>query len=133
MSRIRILIADDHPAVREGLALVLGYEPDMEVAAFARDGEAAVAAARLHRVDIALLDMRLPRLSGVAAIHAMRARAPAARIVVLSTCTDRPLVNAALAAGAHAYVGKHSATDELLRVIREVHAMTIGERLRLDL
>ena len=99
MSRIRVLIADDHAIVRDGLALVIGSEPDMRVAALAADGEEAVARASEHRPDVAILDMRMPKLGGVAAIRALREQCPETKILVLSMYDDERLASAALAAG----------------------------------
>lgn len=121
MSRIHVLIADDHAVVRDGLALVIGGEPDMHVTAVAADGEEAVAAAAAHKPDVAVLDMRMPRLGGVAAIRALRERCPGTKILVLSMYDDERLASAALAAGAHGYVGKHVESGALVRAIRSVH------------
>jgi len=121
MSRIHVLIADDHAIVRDGLALVINSEPDMRVAGLASDGEAAVLAAVEHEPDIAILDMRMPKLGGVAAIRALRERCPDTKVLVLSMYADERLASAALAAGAHGYVGKHVSSEELLRAIRAVH------------
>jgi DNA-binding NarL/FixJ family response regulator len=121
MSRIHVLIADDHAIVRDGLALVIGSEPDMNVVAVASNGEDAVAAAQEHKPDVAVLDMRMPKLGGVAAIRALRERCPETRVLVLSMYDDERIASAALAAGAQGYVGKHVSSAELLRAIRAVH------------
>jgi DNA-binding NarL/FixJ family response regulator len=121
MSRIHVLIADDHAIVRDGLALVIGSEPDMRVAALAADGEEAAARAGEHRPDVAILDMRMPKLGGVAAIRALRERSPDSKILVLSMYDDERLASAALAAGAHGYVGKHAPSSVLIQAIRSVH------------
>jgi DNA-binding NarL/FixJ family response regulator len=122
MSRINVLIADDHAIVRDGLALVINAEPDMRVAALAGDGEEAVAAASLHKPHVAILDMRMPKLGGVAAIRALRERCPDTKVLVLSMYDDERLASAALAAGAHGYLGKQAPSSTLLRAIRAVHA-----------
>jgi DNA-binding NarL/FixJ family response regulator len=128
MSRIRILIADDHAVVRDGLALVIGSEPDMQVTALASDGEEALARAGEHAPDVAILDMRMPRLGGVAAIRALRERCPATKVLVLSMYDDERLASAALAAGAHGYVGKHAPSSVLIRAIRAVYrGVKLGE------
>jgi two-component system, NarL family, response regulator NreC len=122
MSRIRILIADDHAVVREGLARMIADQPDMRVVAETADGEAAVAAALSCEPHVALLDMRMPGLGGVAAIKRMRERSPRTRLLVLSMYEDPHYVRAALAAGAHAYLGKRTGSAELLGAIRRLHA-----------
>jgi two-component system response regulator NreC len=122
MSRIRVLIADDHAVVREGLAMVIGSQPDMRVVAQVADGEAAVRAASEQQPHVALLDMRMPGLGGVAAIRRMRETCPETRVLVLSMYEDRRYVAAARGAGAHAYVAKRSGGPTLLRAIRALHA-----------
>jgi DNA-binding NarL/FixJ family response regulator len=122
MSRITVLIADDHAIVRDGLALVINGEPDMRVVALASDGEQAVAAASQHKPHVAVLDMRMPRLGGVAAIRALRERCPDTKVLVLSMYDDERLASAAVAAGAHGYLGKQAPSSTLLRAIRAVHA-----------
>jgi two-component system, NarL family, response regulator NreC len=122
MSRIRVLIADDHAVVRDGLALVIGSQHDMRVVAKVEDGEVAAQAACEQAPHVVLLDMRMPRLGGVAAIRRMRSACPDARILVLSMYEDRRYVNAALGAGAHAYVAKRSGGETLLRAIRALYA-----------
>lgn len=122
MSRIRILIADDHAVVREGLARMIADQPDMRVVAETADGEAAVAAAVSCEPHVALLDMRMPGLGGVAAIRRMREQSPRTRVLVLSMYEDQHYVRAALAAGAHAYMAKRTGSLELLAAIRSLHA-----------
>lgn len=122
MSRIRILIADDHAVVREGLARMIADQPDMRVIAEVADGEAAVAAAMSGDPHVALLDMRMPGLGGVAAIRRMREQCPRTRVLVLSMYEDAHYVRAALAAGAHAYLGKRTGSAALLDAIRKLHA-----------
>jgi DNA-binding NarL/FixJ family response regulator len=122
MSRITVLIADDHAIVRDGLALVINGEPDMHVVALASDGEEAVAAASEHKPHVAVLDMRMPRLGGVAAIRALCERCPDTKVLVLSMYDDERLASAAIAAGAHGYLGKQAPSSTLLRAIRAVRA-----------
>jgi two-component system response regulator NreC len=122
MSRIRVLIADDHAVVREGLAHVIAEQADMRVVAEAGDGETALAACREHEPHVVLLDMRMPGLGGVAAIRRIREGCPASRVLVLSMYEDQHYVRAALAAGAHAYLGKRSSAAVLLSAIRALHA-----------
>jgi DNA-binding NarL/FixJ family response regulator len=122
MARIRILIADDHAVVREGLAHMIADQPDMRVVAEVADGEAAVTAAASSDPHVALLDMRMPGLGGVAAIRKLRERCPRTRVLVLSMYEDPHYVRAALAAGAHAYLGKRTGSAALLAAIRSLHA-----------
>jgi DNA-binding NarL/FixJ family response regulator len=122
MSRMRILIADDHAVVREGLVRVLSDQPDMRVVAQAANGDEAVAAARATDPHLALLDMRMPGLGGTAAIRKLRECCPRIRVLVLSMYEDPHYRRAALAAGAHAYLGKSSSSAELVRAIRSLLA-----------
>lgn len=122
MSRIRILIADDHAVVREGLARVMADQPDLRVVAQVEDGEAAIAAAIRCDPHVAVLDMRMPGLGGVAAIKRLRAECPRMRLLVLSMYEEQHYARAALAAGAHAYMGKRTSARELLDAIRRLHA-----------
>jgi DNA-binding NarL/FixJ family response regulator len=129
MSRMRILIADDHAVVREGLARVLSDQPDMRVVAQAANGDEAVAAARATDPHLALLDMRMPGLGGAAAIRKLRECCPRIRVLVLSMYEDPHYRRAALAAGAHAYLGKSSSSEELVRAIRSLLAgQSVAER-----
>jgi DNA-binding NarL/FixJ family response regulator len=122
MSRIRILIADDHAVVREGLARVIADQPDLRVVAQVADGEAAIVAAIRCDPHVAVLDMRMPGLGGVAAIKRLRVECPRMRILVLSMYEEQHYARAALAAGAHAYIGKRTSARELLDAIRRLHA-----------
>src|SRR5262245_49943521 len=103
MAKIRVLVADDHAVVREGLSRLIDDQPDLQVVAEAADGEAAVAAAVQHEPHVVVLDMRMPGLGGVAAVRRLRERCPSARVLVLSMYEDAGYVRAALAAGAHGY------------------------------
>jgi DNA-binding NarL/FixJ family response regulator len=122
MSRMRILIADDHAGVREGLVRLLSDQPDMHVVAQAAHGEDAIAAARASDPHLVLLDMRMPGLGGAAAIRKLRECCPRLRVLVLSMYEDPHYRRAALAAGANAYLGKSSSGDELVRAIRSLGA-----------
>jgi DNA-binding NarL/FixJ family response regulator len=120
-AKVRVLIADDHVTVREGLVAMIGRQSDMEVVAEAADGRAAVAAWVAHQPDVCLLDLRMPILDGVAAIGEIRQLAPAARIIVLTTFdTDSDIANA-IKAGARGYLLKDSQREELLDCIRRVN------------
>lgn len=129
MSRMRILIADDHAVVREGLVRVLSEQRDMRVVAHAANGDDAIAAARTSDPHLVLLDMRMPGLGGTAAIRKLRECCPHVRVLVLSMYEDPHYRRAALAAGAHGYLGKSASSEELVRAIRSLRAgQAIGER-----
>jgi two-component system NarL family response regulator len=119
---IRLLVVDDHWIVRDGLALIIGREGDMAVVASAATGEEAVAAYERSRPDLVLMDLQLPSMSGVEAIRAIRRLDPGARIVVLTMYDGDEDVHRALDAGATTYVLKGSPSDDLIRVVRTVHA-----------
>lgn len=118
---IRILIADDHPVVREGLAALINRRPDMMVVAEASNGREVVAAFLQHRPDVTLMDLRMPEMDGADAITAIRERAPSARVVVLTTYDDDEGIQRSLRAGAKAYLLKDAPREELLACIRAVH------------
>jgi two-component system NarL family response regulator len=120
--RIRVLIADDHVTVREGLAAMIGRQADMLVVGEAANGREAVDLWQKHRPDVALLDLRMPTLDGVGAIDEIRQRDASARVIVLTTFdTDADLSNA-IKAGAKGYLLKDAQREELLESIRKVHA-----------
>lgn len=119
---IRILVADDHPTTREGLALILDHEADMAVVAQARDGAEAVALFAEHRPDVAIVDLQMPKMGGVAATEAILRAQPGARVVLFTTYDGDDDVYRGLRAGAKAFLLKDSPTEELLRAIRAVHA-----------
>jgi two-component system NarL family response regulator len=121
-SRIRVLCVDDHRIVREGIALILSREPDIEVVARAASGEEAVARFRRHRPDITLMDLRLKTMSGVEAISAICRDDPNARIIVLTMYVGDEDIHQALAAGATTYLLKEALPDELVRTVRDVYA-----------
>lgn len=118
---IRILIADDHPVVREGLAALIDRRPDMTVVAEASDGQQALAEFLEHRPDVALVDLRMPDMDGADAITAIREQAPGARVIVLTTYDDDEDIQRSLRAGAKAYMLKDAPRDELIACIKAVH------------
>lgn len=117
---IRILTADDHPLVREGLKAVLSAEPGLVVVAEAADGQEAVAQYRAARPDVVIMDLEMPGMSGLDAIRAIIAADPAARIVVLTTFDGDTDIHHALAAGARGYLLKHMARTRLVDAVRAV-------------
>lgn len=119
---IRILCVDDHHLVRDGLVLIINRRPDLTVVATAATGEQGVALFRQHRPDITIMDLRLPTMSGLEAVRAIRADAPDARIIVLTVRDDDESLFQALQAGAAAYLLKDTVSDDLIRVIQDVHA-----------
>lgn len=119
--KIRILIVDDHPVVRHGLAAMLSYQPDMEVVAEADTGLAAIDGFERHAPDVTLMDLSLPVMSGVDAILAIRRRDTKARIIVLTTFSGDVHAIKALKAGAAGYLLKDASRTDLLDTIRRVH------------
>jgi len=119
---IRILTVDDHPLLREGIAAVLASQPDMIVAGQASNGVEAVECFRRLRPDVTLMDLRMPEMSGLEAIVAIRAEFPHARIIVLTTYAGDAQAAAALKAGAAGYLLKNMVRKELIETIRVVHS-----------
>jgi two-component system, NarL family, response regulator len=121
-STIRVILVDDHPVVRFGLAAIIGLQPDMIVVAEAGSGEEACGVCSRHAADIVLMDLRLPGLSGVEAIRAIRNSHPALRFIVLTTYDGDEDIHKALEAGAQAYILKGMSHNELVDAIRMVHS-----------
>ena len=119
---IRILIVDDHPALRFGLCSLIEKEPDMTVVADTGDGAEAVELYHRHLPDIVLMDLRLPGMSGVEAILAIRHKSPDARIIVNTTYDADEDIHRAIQSGAKSYLLKDMPKEEILGVIRSVHA-----------
>jgi DNA-binding NarL/FixJ family response regulator len=132
---IRVLVVEDHNVVRQGLVALLNLVEGIQVVGEAADGEEAVTQFRSQRPDVTLIDLRLPKLSGVEVIQQVRAESPQARFVVLTTYDGDEDIYRALKSGAKAYLLKGMSTEELITTIREVHAgrshipAAIAERL----
>jgi DNA-binding NarL/FixJ family response regulator len=120
--RIRILIVDDHPLLREGVAAVLAGQPDMALAGEAANGVDALAQYRRLRPDVTLMDLQMPDASGIEAIQSIRNEFPAARIIVLTMYDGDVQATRALRAGASGYLLKNTLRKELVDAIRLVHA-----------
>jgi NarL family two-component system response regulator LiaR len=118
---IRILIADDHAIVREGLRALIGAKPDMELVGEAADGVEAVLKARSLQPDVILLDLVMPRKDGIEAIGEIKQENPEAHILVLTSFAEDEKVFSAIKAGALGYLLKDSSPQELLQAIRDVH------------
>jgi len=121
-TKIRILVVDDHPLLRQGIAGLVADQSDMSLVAEASDGREAIQQFRAHRPDVALMDIQMPDMNGLDAIIAIRNEFPEARIIVLTTYTGDVQVLRALKAGARGYLLKNSLHKELLETIRAVHA-----------
>lgn len=117
---LRLLLVDDHPVVRDGVAAIAETQPDMEVVGEAGDGEEAVELAQKLRPDVVLMDLRLPGVTGVEAIRRIRARSPHTHILILTTYDSDESILEGLQAGAEGYLLKGSSRQELLSAIRAV-------------
>jgi DNA-binding NarL/FixJ family response regulator len=121
-SPIRILVVDDHPVVRQGVAGLVGGHPDMRVVGEASNGREAIQQFRAHHPDVVLMDLQMPEMNGLDALMAIRDEAPEARIIVLTTYAGDAQVLRAIKAGARGYLLKSALHRELLDTIRAVHA-----------
>ncbi|MFE2376975.1 response regulator transcription factor [Streptomyces sp. NPDC059398] len=123
---IRLLLAEDQAMVREALAALLGLEPDFEVVAQVARGDEVLAAAREHAVDVALLDIEMPGLTGIEAAAQLQRELPALRVVVLTTFGRPGYLRRAMESGAHAFLVKDAPAAQLATAVRKVLA---GERV----
>jgi DNA-binding NarL/FixJ family response regulator len=123
---VRVLVVDDQTVVREGLVMLLGLSPGVEVVAAAANGEEALELARRHTPDVVLMDLRMPRVDGVEATRNILAELPRTRVIVLTTYADDDSVFAALEAGARGYLTKDATAAEIQHAIQTVYA---GEAL----
>jgi DNA-binding NarL/FixJ family response regulator len=121
-ARIRVLSVDDHPLLREGLAAIIEGEDDMTLVGQAATGAEGIQQHREHRPDITLMDLRLPDLSGIDAMMAIRAESPDARVIILTTFEGDVEIQRALQAGARGYLLKSAPPGDLVQAIRQVHA-----------
>jgi DNA-binding NarL/FixJ family response regulator len=122
LSHIRLLVADDHPLLREGVMAVVGNEPDMSVDWEAGDGQSAVEQYRIHRPDVVLMDLRMPVMDGTEAIRQIVSDFPDAKALVLTTYKGDVEAQRAIEAGAKGYLLKEAIRTELVDAIRLVHA-----------
>jgi len=119
---IRVLSVDDHALLREGIASIITHQTDMLLVSQAAGGREAIQQYRQHRPDVTLMDLRMPDLSGIDALIAIRAEFPEARVIMLTTFEGDEEVSRAVEAGAWGYLLKSLPPNRLVQVIREVHA-----------
>jgi DNA-binding NarL/FixJ family response regulator len=122
LQKIRIVAADDHPLLRQGIAAIIDAQPDMVLVAEASTGREAIQKYQKHTPDVTLMDLRLPDISGIDAVIAIRSQFPDARIIMLTTFEGDVEIARALEAGARAYLIKSMPPRELAEAIRQVHA-----------
>jgi DNA-binding NarL/FixJ family response regulator len=125
-AKIKVLVADDHPVVREGLTAMLSREADIEVVGEAQDGREAIAKARALRPDIVLMDLRMPGIDGIEAMRQIKTENPVVKFIILTTYDNDEYIFKGIEAGARAYLLKDAPRGELFKAIR---AVTRGESL----
>ena len=121
-AKIRVILADDHPVVRDGLAAIVNQQPDMEVVAEAGDGEEAIALYGRHRPDVMVLDLRMPRLDGVAVVQRVLEAHPKACLLIMTTYDGDEDIFRSLSQGAKGYLLKDAPRQEILSAVRAVAA-----------
>jgi DNA-binding NarL/FixJ family response regulator len=119
---IRVLVVDDHPIVRDGIAGLIAVQPDMTLVAQGGNGREAIQHFRTHRPDVTLMDLQMPEMNGLDALIAIRTEFPEARVIMLTTYEGDVHIVRALKAGAQGYLLKNTLHSDLLRTIRAVHA-----------
>ena len=127
-SRLRILIADDIQETRRSTRLILAMNPDVEVVAIARDGQQAIDMAEIHKPDIAILDINMPKVDGISAFSIMRQTNPDIACIIISTEQDNQTLRKAMSVGAREYLVKPFTVDELNMAIRQVSQIVLGKR-----
>jgi len=118
---IRVLLADDHAIVRAGIRQLLEHSGDIQIVAEASDGEAAKALIQQHHPDVAVLDIQMPKASGIEVTRWVRANMPGVGVLILTAYNDDPYVMAVLQAGANGYVLKTASPEELIQAVHDVH------------
>jgi DNA-binding NarL/FixJ family response regulator len=121
-AQIRVFSVDDHPLFREGIAVMIDAQPGMRMVAQASSGQEAIERFREHKPDVTLMDLRLPDMSGIDAMIAIREEFPEARIIILTTFDSDTESRRALAEGAQAYMLKSAPPKDLAETIRQIHA-----------
>lgn len=119
---IRVMLVDDHRLVRAGLKRVLEEAPDVQVVAEASSGEEALELAKVHKLDVVLMDLNMPGIGGLEATRRLLQRSPEMKIIAVSMHIEEPFPSRVLGAGAVGYISKDSAADEVLAAIRRVHS-----------
>src|SRR6202163_2214043 len=120
--RIRVFSVDDHPLLREGIAAIINNQQDMQVIGQAANGKDAVQEFKKHQPDVTLMDLRLPDLSGIDALIAIRSEFPQARVIMLTTFNGDIDIQRALKAGAYGYMLKSMPRKDLIEAIQKVHS-----------